>query len=93
MNRLIEKLTWNKWNIEHIKKHKVTKTEIDWVYKTRNIKVQSHTNRVIILGKTKERRLLSIVVSYTNPEKPYVVSARDMSRKEKRIYDLQNQTN
>lgn len=93
MKRLVEKLVWTEWNIEHIKKHKVTKMEADWVYETSNVKVLSHSNRIIILGETKKRRLLSIIVSYTNPKKPYVVSARDMSRKERIIYDLQTQTN
>lgn len=89
----IKKLIWDEWNRNHIKKHKITKKEIEYVYKTSNIKLQSYFKRTLLLGKTKSGRLITVVLSYDKQKDPYVVSARDMSRKERRYYDLQTKTN
>lgn len=87
------KLVWDKWNIEHIKKHQVTKEEVEQVYKSKVVKRQTYLNRILILGKTKEKRFLTIVISHEKQKESYVVSARDMSRKERRYYYEQTKTN
>ena len=85
-------LEWDNWNIEHIKKHAVTKEEVEEVYRTSTKLVQSYKKRKLILGKTKVGRLLTVVISYEKQINPYVVSARDMSQKERRIYYEQTKT-
>jgi len=81
----IEELIWDEWNVEHIKKHSVSVGEIeeacDLVIKT----YKSYQNRLIVLGKTKDNRLITIVLMKKSKGSYYVVTARDMSRKEKKL--------
>lgn len=86
------KLIWDEWNKEHIQKHNVTVKEIVEVYKSTRITKQSYQNRILILGKTKKNRLLTIVLSTEKQKYPYVVSARDMSKKERIYYHEQTET-
>jgi len=80
-------LVWDEWNKGHIKKHLVTVKEVEEAYKSKKAYKKSYLGRYIILGKTKRGRLLTIVISFAKQKDAYVVSARDMSRKERRIYD------
>lgn len=82
-----KRLVWDKWNLEHIKKHKVTKQEVEEAYQSKDFIRQSYLERLIILGKTRKRRLLTKIISYAKQINPYVVSARDMSKKERRFYE------
>lgn len=86
------KLIWDKWNKEHIKKHNVTIKETEQVYNSKEVTKQSYFERTIILGRTKNSRLLTIVVSTEKQKQSYVVSARDMSKKERRYYYEQTKT-
>lgn len=88
----MSRLIWDEWNKEHIKKHNVTVSEIEEVFRSTKITKQSYLNRILILGKTKKNRLLTVVISTEKQESPYVVSARDMSKKERRYYYEQTKT-
>ena len=79
-------LIWDDWNKEHIAKHKVTVKEVEEAYKSKTIVKFSYLGRKLILGKTMRDRLLTIIVSFAKQQNPYVVSARDISKKERRIY-------
>lgn len=81
------KLIWDNWNKEHIKKHNVSIPEIEEVFYSKHKKEQSYLGRIIIFGRTKQNRLLTIVVSYALQKEPYVVSARNMSKKERKKYE------
>lgn len=80
-------LIWDNWNTEHIKKHSVTITEIEEVYKNKHKKIQSYSSRNLLLGKTSQGRLLTIILATTSQNETYVVSARDQSKKERKIYE------
>ncbi len=79
-------LVWDEWNRKHIKKHKVTEEETKEAYINEFGRSESYLKRQSIYGKTKKDRLITIIVSYARQPKPYVVSARDMSKKERRDY-------
>jgi uncharacterized DUF497 family protein len=83
----IEELIWDEWNVEHIRKHDVSITEVEetcgLIIKT----YKSYQGRLIILGKTKNNRLLTIVLMKKDKKSYYVVTARDMSQKERRLID------
>jgi len=87
-----KKLVWDHWNKDHIKKHSVSIREVEEVYNNHIIQVESYKNRLLILGKTKQDRLLTVVCSHELQDDLYVVSARDMSKKERRIYYEQAKT-
>ena len=86
------KLVWDEWNKKHIKKHQVTVAEVEEVYNSKVITKQSYLGRTIILGRAKNGRLLTIIVSTEKQKQPYTVSAREMSKKERRYYYEQTQT-
>lgn len=82
----LSKLHWDDWNKKHIKKHQVEIIEVEEAYKSSKLKVKTKYERIIVFGKTKKGRLLTIVLSYKKQKNPYVVSSRDMSRKERKKY-------
>lgn len=67
--------------------------EVEEVFVSKRITRQSYQNRKLLTGKTKNGRLLTIVISKEKQSDPYVVSARDASQKERRYYYEQTQTN
>lgn len=84
------KLVWDEWNTIHIGKHNVAVSEVEEVYNSTSLIKRSYSGRLLIFGKTKQGRLMAIVIA---PENNYVLSARDMSRKERREYYEQTETN
>lgn len=89
----MRELIWDDWNIEHIKKHKVTKDEVEEVYNNWQVEDKSYKKRKEYFGVTAQGRLLIVVVSYKGEKSPYVVSARDMSRAERKTYYEKTKTN
>ena len=87
------KLIWDEWNREHIKKHGVSKKEVNQAFKAKEVVIESYKDRLIVVGKTNKSRLLTIVLSFEKQENAYVVSARDSSKKERKIYNDKNKTN
>lgn len=83
---LMESLEWDEWNREHIKKHNVMVQEVEEVWKDYSLVTKSYSGRSMIFGKTRKGRLLTVVLSYFRQARPYVVSARDMSYKERKAY-------
>lgn len=91
--KISKKLIWDNWNTAHIKKHNVSIEEVEQVFSTYSLQRQTYANRLIIFGETKKGRKLTIIITFTRFKEPYVVSARDMGRKERRYYDKQTKTN
>ncbi len=80
------KLIWDNWNREHIKKHTVSIKEIREVCQAKEIVRGSYKGRFIVIGKTAKGRLLTTVLSFEKQKSAYVVSARDSSKKERKVY-------
>jgi uncharacterized DUF497 family protein len=83
------KLTWDGWSIEHIKKHGVNISEVREVCKSKIVAKPTYLDRKVIYGMTKKKRILTIVLSYEKQKEGYIVSARDISSKEGKIYDYE----
>ena len=71
--------------MEHIKKHEVSVIEVEETCYQPINSFKSYQNRLIILGKTKNNRLLTLVLMKKNKGVYYLVTARDMSRKERKL--------
>ena len=94
MKSVIEiKLAWDEWNREHIKKHDVSEKEVCQAFKAKKVIIESYKGRLIVVGKTNKSRLLTIILSFEKQKNAYVVSARDSSKKERKIYNDKNKTN
>jgi uncharacterized DUF497 family protein len=79
-------LVWDGWNEKHIQKHGVVKKEVEEAYQNEFGRSYSYLFRQSIYGRTTKGRLVTVVVSYAKQPRPYVVSARVMSKKERRDY-------
>lgn len=78
-----DELVWDDWNSQHIKKHDVTKLEIEEALLQKVQARKGNKGRLIIFGKSKKKRLLAIVIKKTT-KGYYIFSARDASRKERK---------
>lgn len=87
-----EGFDWDKANISHIARHNVDSKEAEEVFFNANqqfAKDKKHSNvesRFSILGKTNQDRRLKVVFT-VRKRKIRVVSSRDMSKKERRLYE------
>ena len=79
-------LVWDAWNREHIRKHKVKVKEVEEAYRNIVGKSGSYDNREMFLGLPGKVVRLRSRFSYAKQKRPYIVSVRDMSKKERRKY-------
>jgi len=84
---------WDKGNFDkNWLKHRVTNRESEEVFFDKNKKIaedrfhSGKEERYIILGKTKGKRLLFIVFTLRG-KKVRIISARDMNKKERSLYE------
>lgn len=84
---------WNKGNIDkNLLKHEVTNKEAEEVFSNKPLKTfkdighSQEEDRFVALGKTDNERKLYIVFTIRN-QKIRVISARNQSRKERKLYE------
>lgn len=89
----LQQFEWDKWNINKIRqKHKVEPCECEEVFFAedkiilKDILHSKKEGRFILLGKTKKDRLLFIVFTIRR-HKIRVISARNVNKKERRLYE------
>ncbi|HWY79741.1 MAG TPA: DUF4258 domain-containing protein [Candidatus Sulfotelmatobacter sp.] len=56
-------LIWDEWNKEHIARHNVSIKEVEEVCQSNYQVIESYRKRILILGKTKAKRNLAVVLS------------------------------
>lgn len=88
MTRIIVKdLVWTEYNVEHIKKHGVSREEVIEAVKKITYHKKTYNKRYLIVGRT-GKRIVSVVVHRKEKGIYYVVTARDAEKKErKRVYE------
>lgn len=84
--KIIKSLIWDHFNLEHIKKHGVEPREIDEILSQDVITLSGHQERLLVLGRTFENRLLTLVLDSIGEDSAYLVTARPMSKKERSFY-------
>lgn len=87
MNKKKSPLVWDVWNRSHIKKHNVTVKETEEAYTHELGRRVARLGRTIVHGRTKRGRWMAIILSFEGQKQPYVVSARDMNKKERSLYE------
>ena len=85
---------WDRGNAEKNQlKHQVSKLECEQVFFNQPVVIVSDSKhsakeiRFLLLGKTNQHRNRSIVFTIRQKELIRVISARDMSRKERKLYE------
>lgn len=86
MTRIVVRyLVFDKYNLEHIKKHKVTRDEIEKVGKNFIYHRKTHTGRYLAIGRVGSR-IITIVLKRISIGKYYLLTARDARKEKERIY-------
>ena len=87
----LEGFEWDQGNLEHIKKHGVTKEECEEVFYNQPFLIHEDSRhssdkegRFQILGQTNQGRKLFLAITVRN-NKTRVISARDQNKKERRV--------
>lgn len=86
----VRRLIWSEGNIAHIARHEITPEQVEEVCKTDALVQEGHSGRLLIIGLTKLKKMLTIIVD-SEPEKGvyYVVTARAASTRERRMYRVE----
>ena len=84
---LVKRLVWDEWNSEHIARHAVLPNEVEQALKDKFcIFLRAKQNRYIALGQSDARLITVVLASTPKSGSYYVVTARDMAKKERRFY-------
>ena len=68
----VNSLIWDDWNREHLAEHHISPEEVEQVCHSKHQAMESYRKRILIVGKTKAGRNLSVVLSPEDPQlKPY----------------------
>lgn len=82
----VKSLIWDDWNRNHIKKHNVSEQEVEEVCRGVYKQQPAYNQRYLIFGRTNKGRQLTVVLARERKSRYYVVTARDMSPKERRMF-------
>ena len=82
----ITSLVWDEFNSQHIRLHGVTIIGAEEAAQSKIRVKKTHGDRLLVFGKTKNNKYLTLVLAPAGKDSYYVVTARSMSRKERRWY-------
>ncbi|MBI5652108.1 MAG: BrnT family toxin [Chloroflexi bacterium] len=83
----IRELIWDQQNIDHIAVHHVEQDEVEDIAFGKHLARRAREeNRYLLFGQTAEGRYLWIVIDHEGERFFYVVTARDMTPDERRLY-------
>ncbi|MFH1847331.1 MAG: BrnT family toxin [Candidatus Omnitrophota bacterium] len=82
----IKNFEWDYNNIRHIRRHDVMPTEVAEVVFDGPIYLRTRDERYIVFGITKNGRYLFVAFKKIGTDKMRVITARDMTKKEKQYY-------
>lgn len=80
----IEKLVWNTWNKEHIKKHNLSQKEVEVAVCNVIVQREGYERRFILLGRS-GTRIVAVIMRREKTGMYYIVTARDADKKERRL--------
>lgn len=80
----VKQLIWDAWNLEHIKKHRLTVNEVEVATVNSLAQKKGKKGRYIIIGRS-GKRIVSVAVSRKGTGIYYVVTARDADKRERNI--------
>ena len=79
-------IIWDSFNVNHIKKHKVTPDEVEEACSSKYVAFKTHNKRIVLVGKTKKSRSISVILAPKGKDTWYPITARPASKKEKKKY-------
>lgn len=86
-NVIVTELIWDDWNVNHIAQHNVMPEEVEQsLVDEEAVFLQAKQGRVMVLSSTGTRLLATVLNAQETGGAYYVVTARDMSKKERAFY-------
>lgn len=82
----VSRLVWDKWNIDHIARHGVLPKQVEEVCHGDHVIRETYGGRLMIIGQTKDKKLLAMVLAPKDKGEYYPVTAYTASGKLRRIY-------
>ncbi len=79
-------IEWDEDSIEHIAKHRVEPEEVEEVLSGRYLLRRGRKQRYYVLGRTEAGRYLFIVLARWGRHSFRVITARDMTKTEQRLF-------
>ena len=84
---VVKRLIWDKYNVEHIKKHNVTVEEVEYLAKNILAHKKAEKGRYLIIGRA-NLRIITVIINRIGAGIYYPVTARDAAKKERRrVYE------
>ena len=81
------RLIWDRWNLNHIAKHGISRKEVEEAVRDNRAVIWKHRGRYVMLASAHGRILFMVLEKIGKRSKSYyVVTARDATKSEKRIY-------
>ena len=75
------RLIWDPWNVAHIARHHVTPEEVEEVYHGQPVTSQTYKGRIRVVGPTRRRRMLTVILAPMEAEGIYYpIAARPADR-------------
>lgn len=72
----VRRLIWDSWNIQHIARHHVTPDEVEAICHSEPIVLRGQQkNRLVVIGKTEEQRMLAVILESKGRGTYYPVTA------------------
>lgn len=88
----IKQLIWDEFNVEHIKKHKVTVSEVEAVGRNILTHEQTKLGRYLVIGRIGSR-ILAVIIKRKRIGVYYPITARDAAKRERRkVYEKEKRT-
>lgn len=88
----IKQLIWDEWNTEHIKKHGVSREEVEQAVTNIVAHRMGHSKKIILIGRA-GNRLIAMIMGHENGNTYYPVTARDADKKERKlVYEKEKTT-
>lgn len=84
---VIKRIIWDEWNLNHIRKHNVSRNEAEEVAANIIVHEKTKKGRYLIIGRTGSR-ILTVIINRRKTGIYYLVTARDSAKKERRrVYE------
>lgn len=93
LEAIITQLLWDEWNIDHIARHNVVPAEVRTALSDPDaVFIKAKQVRVMILGRADTRLLATVLNEQEASGVYYVITARDMSKKERTFYRVRKES-
>ena len=90
---VVREILWDAWNLEHIKKHRVTQNEIIVSIRNASYHKRAHSGRYLTVGRA-GKRIITVILRRKRQMAYYLVTARDANRKERKdLYEKEEASN